>query len=189
VPVGSLKSKVLKFSHRICQTCNSERTQPYDYAWESASSKLRAEVPRLTQGGAFRANWLFQYNARAAMRCLHLFFVKLFGCQIVEGKIAIDTKPFAAALIDGRAQSDVFLTFGRMAMPVDLVGSTDVHADLREDGQVAFASWFYQVGELSVNVLYAPEDQRRTRPAVNGAWHPTRGCQRIAFIDFDARGA
>ena len=31
--VGSLKADVLKFTHRICLTCNSTTTQQHDYAW------------------------------------------------------------------------------------------------------------------------------------------------------------
>jgi len=61
VRVGSLKSDTLKFAHRICVTCNSTRTQSYDYAGERASAALRDAVPRLLAKGSFRANWLFPY--------------------------------------------------------------------------------------------------------------------------------
>ncbi|MBB5498653.1 hypothetical protein [Paraburkholderia sp. MM5384-R2] len=44
--VGSLKSDTLKFAHRICLTCNSKRTQPYDYAWEHRAGELGSAVSR-----------------------------------------------------------------------------------------------------------------------------------------------
>lgn len=121
------------------------------------------------------------------MRDVHLYFVKLFGCQIVDGKIAIELKPFSMAILEARPHPDVFLAFGKMSMPVQMVGASDVDADLHRDGRVAFASWLYQVGELSVNLLYAPEGQRRSRPAIRDAWHPALGVKRLPFVDFDAR--
>ena len=52
VRIGSLKSDTLKFAHRICLTCNSKRTQPYDYAWEHCSRAMRAALPRLLVEGS-----------------------------------------------------------------------------------------------------------------------------------------
>ena len=67
VKVGSLRADALKFAHRICLTCNSKRTQPYDYAWEQGSRELRSAVSRLIEEGSFRANWLFPYDTRRRM--------------------------------------------------------------------------------------------------------------------------
>jgi hypothetical protein len=103
--VGSLKSDTLKFAHRICLTCNSALTQPYDYAWEHASRQLRAELPRLLSNRAFRANWLFPYDTRHAMSCVHLYFTKLFGCLVTEGNIPIDVTPLRSSHKERAPQS------------------------------------------------------------------------------------
>ncbi len=110
--VGSLKSDTLKFAHRIRLTCNSARTQPYDYAWEHCSRKLRATMPRLLMTGSFRANWLFPYNTRHEMRNVHLYFTKLFGCLVVEGGIPIDVAPLAEAIMSGQPNPYLYLAFG-----------------------------------------------------------------------------
>lgn len=179
--VGSLKSDTLKFAHRICLTCNSSRTQPYDYAWEHASAHLRCSTSRLSRSGSFRANWLFPYDTRRRMRFVHLYFTKLFGCLAVEGNVPVDVASLAKALVDGRPHPRIYLAFGELPMPVELVGGSDVQAVLM-DGQVAFASWFYQVGNLAVNVMYALDGEQRDGQLT--AWQPRMGAKRIHFATF-----
>lgn len=178
VRVGGINSDTLKFAHRICLTCNSARTQPHDYAWEHCSRELRAAIPGLLAKGAFRANWLFPYDTRREMRHVHLYFTKLFGCLVVEGSIPIDTIPLGEAITSGRPYPYLYLTFGQLAMPVDMVGGSDVHA-AQLDGKVRFATWLYNVGNLAVNVTYAlPGEQRQ---GLEVAWHPRMGAKWLQF--------
>ena len=179
--VGSLKSDTLKFMHRICLTCNSARTQPYDYAWEHSSRVLRAEMSRLLPRGSFRANWLFPYDTHRAMRNVHLYFTKLFGCLAVEGGISIDTGTLANAIMNGQPHPHLYLAFGHLALPLETIGGSDI-ATAQVDGKVAFATWFYNVGNLAVNVMYAlPGEQRH---GLEVAWHPSMGAQRLLFTRF-----
>lgn len=178
IRVGSLKSDTLKFAHRICLTCNSARTQPYDYTWEHCSRKLRASMPRLLARGGFRANWLFPYDTRRAMRSVHLYFTKLFGCLVIEGGIPIDTAPLSQAIMSGKPHPNLYLAFGQMAMPVEMAGGSNV-ATAQIDGEVAFATWFYNLGDPAVNVVYALPGERRQGLEV--AWHPRMGAQRLRF--------
>ncbi|WP_155626239.1 MULTISPECIES: hypothetical protein [Burkholderia cepacia complex] len=181
VKVASLKSDRLKFAHRICLTCNSKLTQPYDYAWEYASRQLCDAEPQLLRAGSFRANWLFSYDTGRCMRCMHLYFTKLFGCLVVEGGIPIDVAPIARALVDGRPHPHIYLAFGHLPMPVAVVGGSDVEA-AQLNGQVTFATWLYHVGDLAVNVLYAlPGEQRE---GLKVAWHPRLGAKRLRFSRF-----
>lgn len=185
VRVGTLRSDTLKFAHRICLTCNSARSQPYDYAWELCSAELRDAIPRLLSAGSFRANWLFPYDTRRGMQRVHLYFVKLFGCLVVEGQIPIDVGPLAKALIDGRPHPHLYLTFGALHLPVLAVGGSDVET-AQLNGQVAFASWLYHVGDLAVNVMYAlPGEQRQ---GLKLAWHPRMGAKRLSLVRFGDRG-
>lgn len=181
VKVRSLKSNTLKFAHLICLTCNSARTQPYDYAWEHISGELRAAVSRILVAGSFRANWLFAYDTRQYMRQVHLYFVKLFGCLVVEGNIPIDVQPIAEALINGRPHPNIYLAFGTLPLPVVAAGGTDVHTVIC-NGQVTCASWLYHVGDLAVNVMFAlPGEQR---DGLKVAWHPRMDSKRIPFSRF-----
>ncbi|MBC3885208.1 hypothetical protein [Undibacterium griseum] len=181
IRVGRLKSDTLKFAHRICLTCNSARTQPYDYAWELCSRDLRAAVPRLLAKGSFRANSLFHYDTRRSMRFVHLYFTKLFGCAVIEGGLPIDIEPFSEAIMSGRPHPHLYLAFGHLPLPVVMAGGSDVHTAQLE-GKVAFATWLYHVGDLAVNVMYALSGQDRERLKV--AWHPYMGAQRLSFTQF-----
>ena len=68
-----------------------------------------------------------------------------------------------------------------MAMPVEMAGASDIDT-AQMDGKVAFATWFYNVGDLAVNVMYALPGERRQ--GLEGAWHPRMGAQRIHFTRF-----
>lgn len=184
VRIGSLKADALKYNHRICLRCNSAVTQPYDYAWEYASAELRPAVPRLLERGSFRANWLYPYDTRRGMLDVHLYFVKLFGCQIVEGGIPIDPAPFSQAILGRTPHPKVFLAFGHLeTAPRVLAGGSDVHTLVRDDGVVAFATWLYQVGDLCVRIMYA-EPGEEDREGLALAWHPKLGAKRIPFALF-----
>ncbi len=180
--IGSLKSDTLKFAHRICLNCNSARTQPYDYAWEHCSKELRAAMPRLLTSGSFRANWLFPYDTRCAMRRVHLYFTKLFGCLVVESKIPIDTTSLATAITSGQPHPHIYLAFGQLALPMETVGGSNIVIAQVVGGKVAFATWLYNVGTLAVRVMYAlPGEQRQ---GLEVAWHPRMGAQRLCCRRF-----
>jgi hypothetical protein len=175
--VGSLKADALKFTHRICLTCNSATTQPHDYAWAEFSSALRSHYPALTPGATLRFSQVFSYDTRRRMLNVHLYFVKLFGCQIVEGKMGIDTSSFSQAILGGTPHANLYLAFGRMAdLPVPVVGGSNVEVAVL-DGKTAFASWIYQVGHLFVDVVYATEGEHRE--GLVNAWHPRLGTKRF----------
>ena len=179
--VGSLYSDRLKFTHRICLTCNSARTQPYDFAWEHCSKELRAELTRLLARGSFRANWLFPYDTRLSMCHVHLYFTKLFGCLAVEGGVPIDIGSLANAVKDGKPHPHIYLAFVHLTLPVLTVGGSDIET-AQVDGKVAFATWFYNVGNLAVNLMYALPGERRQ--GLDVAWHPRMGAQRLRCTRF-----
>jgi hypothetical protein len=115
-PVKSLDAKILKAPIRICNACNSARTQPHDRAWEEMSDRLRNRP--LVIGRWVRANRLFSYDTRRQMIKVHLFFLKLFGCMLCEAKanghdVPIDIAPFSEAIVTGRPHPEVHLQFGK----------------------------------------------------------------------------
>lgn len=181
-PVGSLKSDALKFTHRICKTCNGATTQPHDYAWAGLSLALRTCQPALTVGQSMRFNQVFPYDTRRQMLNVHLYFVKLFGCQIVEGGIGIDTAPFGRAILNGVPHPNLYLVFGRMeGVPVVMAGGSDVSVKVL-DGKPVCASWFYQVGSVNVNVIYASQGEKPD--GLVNAWHPRMGTKRFVVQAF-----
>jgi len=78
------------------------------------------------------------------MRGVHLYFVKLFGCLVVERQIPIDVAPFAKALLDGRPHPCLYLAFGSLPLPVVVAGGSDVET-AQLGCRVAFATWLYHM--------------------------------------------
>jgi hypothetical protein len=176
-PVGSLKSDALKFQNKICQDCNSARTQPHDRAWERCSTFVRSHLAASTGSQVIRCNRIFPYDTSSQMLNLHLYFVKLFGCHIVEADISIDIQPFAAAILRNVAHSRIYLGFVRIDdTPVSMVGASDAVVAFL-DGKAAFSTWLYEVAGFAVRVMYAIEGERR-QGLVN-SWHPRFGCKRL----------
>jgi hypothetical protein len=180
--VKSLDAKLLKSPDRICQRCNNTRTQPHDLAWQRLSEFL-AQHSEVQCGGFLRCDRVFPDFARQHMREVHLYFAKLFGCLILEGDLRIDLAPFAKAILEGRCHPNLYLKFGRPSDdPRISVGRSDVWA-WPTQGPIAFATWFYSLPHVWVNVMFAVPGQRRD--GLVGAWHPSHGTKRLLIADFD----
>lgn len=117
------------------------------------------------------------------MQNVHLYFIKLFGCHIKEAGIPIDLKTFANAILNEKAHPQVYLKFGRISSPVGtaMAGSTDIDTAQLPDGSCAFASWFYEIGELAINIMFAIDGEERQ--GLVGAWHPKFGTNKLRFED------
>jgi hypothetical protein len=102
-PVKSLDAKILKAPIRICDECNTTRTQPHDRAWEHMSDQLRSRS--LVIGRWVRANRIFRHDTRRKMIDVHLFFLKLFGCMLCEAKANGHDVP--KAIMIGRPHPEV----------------------------------------------------------------------------------
>jgi len=174
-PIGSLDAKLLKSPSRICANCNNARTQPHDRAWEHLSEALRTR--NMVSGMAVRADRIFSYNTAREMLNVHLYFVKLFGCHIMEGNIPIDITTFGASIMREKAHPNVYLKFG--VSPTPITGMSDVWTTPTD---CTFATWFYKVGNLAVNVMFAIDGEKRN--GLIGAWHPKLGTNKLAISDF-----
>ena len=110
--VGSLKSKRFKSDALICNKCNSAVTQPYDRAWEALSIYLRSNWLDLLNSKKINLAKVFPGRVHKSMLYVHLYFVKLFGCRIVESGAPIDTRALSQALLNQKANKDIFIAFG-----------------------------------------------------------------------------
>lgn len=181
--VRSLDARLLKSPDRICHHCNTTRTQPHDRAWETFSEYLRTS-PKIVPGTMLRFNRIFPYDTRKQVLNLHLYFVKIFGCLILEGSLRIDMDDFADAIMRQRHHPLVHLKFGRPSdeKPVT-VGRSDVWAwPPTLEAPTAFATWFYTLPHLWVNVMFAVPGQKRD--GLVGSWRPAHGSRTITIADF-----
>jgi hypothetical protein len=185
--VRSLDAKILKSPSRICADCNNARTQPHDFAWAYMSTWLRFRNPAIRAGDLIRGNRIFPYFTSAQMLKVHLFFLKQFGGLIEEaqGNITIDIKPFATAIMAGRAHPNVYLqlAIGPYVEGKPVTGRSEFHGLNLDSGRCALGMWFYQVDGLTVNVIFADPDQNFKY--MNHVWHPRRGSNRLLLHDYN----
>jgi hypothetical protein len=117
---------------------------------------------------------------------VHLFFLKHFGCLIDEGKIRMDVRPFATAIMNEKAHPQVHLKFG-LAPSLDgkpILGQSDVEVFYEKaDGSCAFATYLYHVGKVAVCVMFVVDEQAWRKDLI-GAWHPRSEADEFGFGDF-----
>ena len=166
--VGSIKSDKFKFDSLICPNCNNARTARHDKAWAQLSKFLRERKPAIKKGDAISLDKAFPGAVSKSMLDVHLFFVKLFGCAIVELGAPIDINPFAEAILQQIPHQKVFLAFGSSLNMG--TGMTDIET-ANIDGRSVYATWFYIVEPVAANVIYAEPSEKRE--GLVHAWHPS----------------
>jgi hypothetical protein len=148
---------------------------------------LRTRHPRIRVRDVIRGNRIFPYDTTAQMRNVHLFFLKQFGGLIEEseGKITIDVKPFATAILEGRPHPNVNLQFG-IGSPVQgkpVTGRSDFKGLKIANGSCVLGMWFYQVDGLTVNLIYAGPSEKWEN--MHRTWHPRWGSNRFVLKDYN----
>jgi hypothetical protein len=183
-PIGSLDARALKSPAKLCRECNNARTQPHDLAWQHLFDWLQSRDGQLIAGTYIRANSIFPYDTRRAMRHVQLYFVKLFGLKVVEGNIPLDISSLGDAILRDRLHPNVYLAFGPISIAERgrvVAGASDVQvANL--NGRTAFAAWIHHVGGIWVEVMFALDGEKRQ--GLHGAWHPRFGGQRLLMRKF-----
>jgi hypothetical protein len=175
---GSFDAEVLKSP--LCEECNTSRTQRHDRAWEKLSTFLGTSKPE--PGTIVRVRRIFPDSPAQQMLNVHLYFVKLFGCRVVEAGAPIDSREFSNAILNGTAHPQLYLRVGRI-IPFpegkEIAGFTKIHLIRRAD-ESSVSSWLYGIGCMSVQVLHA------TTVALlpQGAWHPRLGTDSLVIAKF-----
>jgi hypothetical protein len=178
--VGSLKAGILKSSAPMCAYCNNTRTQPHDLAWEKMSGWITAQPQPLKKGKFIRGNKIFPDDTWAKMRCVHLYFVKVLGCLIVEAKdqAPIDIAPFSKAIMKGSTHSEVYLQLccgdGTVGRRFDCIRL--------ETGHV-FAVLTYRIKHVTVNIFFAQDGGGWEN--LDNTWHPRFSTKRFVIGDYD----
>lgn len=172
VQLGSTNADRLKSKALICNRCNSSLTQPYDRAWERFSSYLEHRYIQAPSIDYINLCNVFNVHAKRSAASLQLYFVKLFGCRLIEENVPIDIKPFSNALLNATPLSTIYLGFAFLpdGSGKKIAGVTPIQG-IDIGGVIRYATWLYSVGDLSVFVTYS------TLPKLTKSvhwWRPTR---------------
>lgn len=173
------KSSIIKSTALICEECNTSRTSQDDRAWEAISEYLRSGRVCLRGGSTINLQKVFPGKTKSRMLNVHLYFVKQFGCAIKEFGIPIEIDNFSSAILNRTPHPNVFISFG--SSNGILTGSTDVEvASLK--GKCSFATWFYVVGNVAVNIMYSNENIKRQ--GLINSWHPSTVTKQIKVATY-----
>jgi hypothetical protein len=178
-PIGSFDAKLLKYPI-LCEECNTSRTQRHDRAWKELSTFLGTRKPE--PGTTVRANCIFPDSTPQEMLNVHLYFVKRFGCEIIEAGAPIDIRAFSNAILDGTWHPHLYLRVGRIAPFPEgkqTAGFDKVREVKHPDGSSVFC-WLYGIGCMSVQVLHAIN----VALLPLGAWHPRTGTDSLVIAKF-----
>lgn len=180
-PIEGIKSDKLKYRALLCARCNNERTQPHDMAWERLSTYLREQQLPIRPGMLVCLDRVFPGRVSKSMLGVHLFFLKLFGCLITENNIPIKIEQFAQSIMQGVPHPKVWLALstGLHHPSIKYVGCSKVET-AQLAGRVAYASWFYVVDKVAVNVMYAEPGEHRK--GLIHAWHPSRVGKHVRIV-------
>ncbi len=184
IPVGSIKkSKRLKSNALICNQCNSSLTQPYDRAWEQLSEYLRANWEQAHNSRKVNLTKVFPGNVRKSLLYVHLYFVKLFGCRIVEDGVPIDISSFQTALLRSKSHKNIYLAIGPLPGNIDhkYAGLTPIES-LNLNGDSAFATWLYMVDQIAVNIIYVTK--YRHPNVMENTFHPDNFAVNLKIKEF-----
>lgn len=175
----TLNAPALKFNEKLCEDCNTSRTQPFDRAWEKLSKALRDEEASIVESGGFDLRALFGKTADTDTLNLHLFFVKLTLGQIVMSGSQIDREPFRRALLDSRELQSLYLKFFfyREEHETLFAGQTDLQEwRVSKTGEPVGLAWAYMPGShIEPQILWSA-----THEEFLGAWRPGLGSSWVA---------
>lgn len=176
--IGGIQAAALKSAARLCAKCNNQRTQPHDRAWQTFAEYLRGRAP-LRAGQRIRPGEAFPGTRTVSLLNVHLYFVKLFGCRIVEDGVPLDLRPFSDAILQGKAHPSVHLALLPPFSDLEAVGYSQMDA-VEANGKRVFAVWMYETPAFVVRIMFA-EPGHHFDGLVN-SWHPYADvrCIRVA---------
>lgn len=172
IPIHSAKSNKLKTSKVICQRCNDTLTSKYDNAWDTMYQSVKKNWPTILKTKRLKLQKVFPGMSKKQSIYFHLFFVKLFGCRIVDESMPIDISEFSESLLKGTPHKNIYLGFNirNIINPSGkYVGQSEVHGK-EYNHRCEAASWYYSLGEFDIQVTWFKNKPIRNVPY---AWHPS----------------
>jgi hypothetical protein len=183
--VPGKNAQLLKYVDMLCAKCNNDRTQPHDLAWEKLSSYLQSNDSPISAGmSMLDLAKVFGSNVATSLVSLQLFFIKQFGCMIVQNGVPMDVSEFATCILENKPHPRVFLEFGTGLEDkrVKLVSRSALNT-IAFDGKICFAHWIYMLDKVAVRVYFADEHHQKYQ-ILKHAVHPSQPRRRLRIVRF-----
>jgi hypothetical protein len=163
----------LKPKAPMCPFCNNTRTQSSDEAWDKLSAFFE-DKKMIKAGQTINLGKVFKGSVRHNMLLVHLYFIKLFGCAVVEyGLSGIDISDFSTAIMNKTSHPNIYIAFTNVpkSFPI-LLGYSNLEIDRHTiTGNIICAGMFIQYGNFAVRILFS--DETEIRAGLLSSWHRT----------------
>lgn len=178
IALHSAKTNKIKTNEQIiCRRCNDTDTASHDDAWSELIQYIHNNWGMLVKRKKFSLSDVFPGNSNKKAVLFHLYFVKLFGCRIIDENIPIDIKKFSQAIQNNSPLEHFYLTFNYRSVNEKFVGVSEIHAK-DYSGSLEMATWYYTLGELDVQITWFKSKPLRNVPK---AWNPNNRGKVIQF--------
>jgi len=126
----------------------------------------------------------FGHEAGLQLVRAQLYFVKIFGCKLLENAIPLDLESLSEALVSGNAHPDIGLNF--VDSPFDDGEAVAFQGDLytmgNGRGEIHGITWLYLIHPVAVKVSYIKRGARLYVPG--DRWNPASGNTVIRLSPF-----
>ena len=163
----------LKSKAPMCAHCNNKRTQRSDKAWDVLSEFFQ-DKQIINAGQSINLGKIFKGSVKKNMLLVHLYFIKLFGCAVVEYRLSgIHISDFSTAIMNETAHPNFYIAFTDVPknFPI-LLGYSNLEIERHTiTGKIICAGMFIQYGNFAVRILFS--DETEIRAGLLSSWHPT----------------
>jgi hypothetical protein len=172
-----LNTQAVIWSDKICSPCNNAVSAPYDRAWEKLSTFLQKHPKGLP---SINLQTVYGPKYQAELHNLYLYFVKLFGCYIVNSGVQIDTEDFSKGLLKKRDLSDFYIRCSYFPnWPVEKMIALTEMAVANDGYGPCIAIAGYAIGPWCIDMTYwAPRAE--APPIIASSFKPSRKQKALA---------
>ena len=178
IPLYSAKANKIKTENQvICRRCNDTDTSLHDDAWSELIEYIHRNWELIKTRKRIQLSKVFPGKSNKMAVRFHLYFVKLFGCRIVDESIPISIEKFSYAIRNDVPLDYFYLTFNYRTLKKTYIGVSDIHAK-NYSGSIEMTSWYYMLGELDVQITWFKNKPKKN---VSRAWSPNNRGKHIQF--------
>lgn len=147
IPIQGPNSKALKYKKSLCRRCNDTRTQRYDDAYSAFIDHVEDNKEHILEKRMIKFIDVYGENAESEQRFLYKYFIKSFGCRIVETGRKVP-KHLADIFDKNVFEINLFITFAvnedKVNLPEELkmIGNGDLIYSKDDAGN--FSATYYE---------------------------------------------
>lgn len=143
---------------------------------------MRDHFPVIRRNGRFDLSNVFPGSSRASALNVHLYFVKLFGCKVIDDRAPSDVASLSAALMFGAPHPEISLQISAAPDANIVMAESNVYKMWNERRELHGAHWMYVAPPVAVKVCYIKAGAPLF--CAGSQWHPSKGGKTIKLSPY-----